>query len=60
MFEHFFYCPYCWEKISFLIEEIDGLNDYIEDCEVCCRSINVIIEFKNNELVSFKSMSTEE
>ena len=60
MFEYFFYCPYCWEKISFLIEEIDGLNDYIEDCEVCCRSINVIIEFKNNELVSFKSMSTEE
>jgi hypothetical protein len=43
-----------------LIEEIDGLNDYIEDCEVCCRPINVIIEFKNNELVSFKSMSTEE
>ena len=60
MFEHFFYCPYCWEKISFLIEEIDGLNDYIEDCEDCCKPINVIIEFKKNELVSFKSMSTEE
>ena len=32
-------CPYCGEAISVLIDEsIEGQN-YIEDCQVCCRPI---------------------
>jgi len=60
MFEHFFYCPYCWEKISFLIEEIDGLNDYIEDCEVCCNPMIIGFSYKNGFLESFHSESIEQ
>ena len=36
MIEYFFTCPYCWQNISFLIEEIEGGHSYIEDCEICC------------------------
>ncbi len=33
---------------------------YIEDCEVCCRPIEVRVGFEKNELVSFSGASVEE
>jgi hypothetical protein len=32
-------CPYCWETISVLIDCSVEAQDYIEDCQVCCRPI---------------------
>lgn len=33
-------CPYCGESISILIDDSVPQQNYIEDCEVCCRPIN--------------------
>ena len=33
-------CPYCGEIIRVLIEPSDMDQQYIEDCQVCCRPIN--------------------
>ena len=33
---------------------------YIEDCEVCCRPIEVTVNFDKNELASFSGTSVEE
>ena len=41
MIEHFFQCPYCWQTISMLLEASDEEQAYIEDCEVCCRPIQL-------------------
>lgn len=41
MIEHFFQCPYCWETISMLLEPMPQRQHYIEDCEVCCRPIEL-------------------
>jgi hypothetical protein len=30
-------CPYCGEMLDILVDESDCGNDYIEDCQVCCR-----------------------
>ena len=35
--EFFFQCPFCFSKISMVIEVYCGSQTYIEDCEVCCR-----------------------
>lgn len=32
-------CPYCGESISVLVESLDEDQEYIEDCQVCCRPI---------------------
>ncbi len=32
-------CPYCGESITVLIEALDEAQEYIEDCQVCCRPI---------------------
>ena len=35
------HCPYCGESISLLIDCSCMQQDYIEDCQVCCRPITV-------------------
>ncbi|WP_067522680.1 CPXCG motif-containing cysteine-rich protein [Endozoicomonas ascidiicola] len=37
------YCPYCGEPISVLINEEDVGQEYIEDCQVCCKPITFIV-----------------
>jgi len=32
-------CPYCGETISVLIDDSLPEQQYIEDCQVCCRPI---------------------
>lgn len=34
-------CPYCSEPIDILIDASIDSQDYIEDCQVCCRPIHV-------------------
>lgn len=33
-------CPYCWETFEILVDGSVARQQYIEDCEVCCRPIN--------------------
>ena len=35
------YCPYCGELIELLIDCSISVQEYIEDCCVCCRPIQV-------------------
>ena len=32
-------CPYCGEHIAVLLDPSDSEQEYIEDCQVCCRPI---------------------
>jgi hypothetical protein len=32
-------CPYCGEVLEVLIDHEDLGDEYIEDCQVCCRPI---------------------
>ena len=42
--EQFFDCPHCGKTISILLD-LSVLNqEYIEDCEVCCRPIEIRYE----------------
>ena len=33
-------CPYCWEKFTLLVEVSVEPQEYVEDCEICCRPID--------------------
>jgi len=48
--EVFFFCPYCAQQISMLLEELYGGQSYIEDCEVCCNPIQISYEIINGEV----------
>ena len=32
-------CPYCGETITILVDDSLPEQDYVEDCQVCCRPI---------------------
>ncbi len=36
-------CPYCGEPIQLLIDCSIPEQDYFEDCQVCCRPIQVVV-----------------
>lgn len=35
------HCPYCGEPITILVDASEPAQDYIEDCEVCCRPMTL-------------------
>lgn len=36
-------CPYCAEAIEILVDVSAGDQNYIEDCQVCCRPIVISV-----------------
>ncbi|HIC45986.1 MAG TPA: CPXCG motif-containing cysteine-rich protein [Methylophaga aminisulfidivorans] len=42
--EHTVSCPYCGEIISVVIDGSVESQEYIEDCEVCCRPITFNVQ----------------
>ena len=51
------YCPYCGEKISVVTEILDENQEYIEDCQVCCRPITFDVTIANDGLPSISVRS---
>ncbi len=60
MYEHYFQCPYCWEEISMLLDPSINQQNYVEDCEICCNPIEIVVQFNNNILESFQGASLEQ
>ncbi len=58
--EHFFTCPYCGEKISMVLDLSVGAQKYIEDCEVCCRPIQIYFDVEEDAISSFSADSVDE
>ena len=50
-----FRCPYCGEAISMLLDLSVASQNYIEDCEVCCRPIEVTYSVAGEGLASFEA-----
>ena len=50
-------CPYCGETISLTLDPGGGSHqEYVEDCEVCCRPWHVHVDYDHD---GFASVSIE-
>jgi hypothetical protein len=45
-------CPYCGENIDLLVEAMLENQDYIEDCQVCCRPINITVKTDEDGVIN--------
>ena len=36
-------CPYCGESIDLVVDDSVDHQQYVEDCHVCCRPINISV-----------------
>jgi hypothetical protein len=48
-------CPYCWEQISMVLDTSVRNQTYVEDCEVCCRPIEVHYSVEDDEIAGFEA-----
>ena len=50
-------CPYCGETITVLIDGSLPEQNYVEDCQVCCRPIvfDVCVDFDGDASVSVRA-----
>ncbi len=45
-------CPYCGEQIELLIDCSMNVQEYIEDCEICCKPITLEVNIDRNNNIS--------
>lgn len=44
------HCPYCGERIPLDVDCSVEHQDYIEDCSVCCRPINLSVSVLDDQI----------
>ena len=57
--EHFFTCPYCWQRISMVLDVSAPAQTYVEDCEVCCQPIELTYSIEDEGLTEFEARQLE-
>ena len=53
-------CPYCGEAISVLVDDSVPQQNYIEDCQVCCRPIVLDVNVGFDGIVEVLARSENE
>lgn len=57
--EYFFTCPHCGEEISMILDLSVTPQEYIEDCEVCCRPVKLSFEIEDGQPITFNASVVE-
>ena len=52
-------CPYCGEVIQIVIDCSVSEQQYIEDCQVCCRPINIFINIEGEKVQIYAAHENE-
>ena len=47
-------CPFCGETISVLLDLSAGDQSYVEDCEVCCRPMQITYTIDTSDEVDLQ------
>lgn len=60
MIEQYFDCPHCWENQLKMIDSSQEIQNFIEDCEVCCNPIEFELMVKNNLIELFSAIPIDQ
>jgi len=58
--EHFFDCPACGAPISIVLDLSVDSQEFIEDCEICCRPLEIAYTVEDGEVAEFSAASSAE
>jgi transcription elongation factor Elf1 len=49
-----FNCPHCGEELTVQLDLSGGRKQsFVQDCEVCCKPIQIEVQFEGEEVVNF-------
>ncbi|MTI13291.1 CPXCG motif-containing cysteine-rich protein [Sansalvadorimonas verongulae] len=54
------FCPYCGERIELVVNSEDAGTSYIEDCQVCCQPMTIVVELSDDETLSVQARHENE
>ncbi len=57
---HVIFCPCCGERLEILIDPSIRRQDYIEDCEVCCRPMSLHITIEEDGSIRVEARAEDE
>jgi hypothetical protein len=53
-------CPYCGEEVDLAVDPGGGpVQEYIEDCEVCCRPMQLTVSWDENGAAHVDALADE-
>ena len=47
-------CPFCGESMTVVVDVSAGSQSYIEDCEICCRPMQISTQVDGHALSSIE------
>lgn len=54
-------CPYCGEAVGIVIDCTMASQEFVEDCQVCCRPIQYLVSVdEDGEIVNLQACSEDE
>lgn len=54
-------CPYCGEEIELVVDPGGGsVQQYVEDCEVCCRPMQLVVSWDEEGSAHAEATSADE
>ncbi len=53
-------CPYCGEALEILIDPSVESQSYIEDCQVCCRPMNMTVTIDEQGVPQVEAAAEDE
>ncbi|OGS33472.1 MAG: hypothetical protein A2293_09890 [Elusimicrobia bacterium RIFOXYB2_FULL_49_7] len=53
-------CPYCGEAIEIMVDLSIERQEYVEDCQVCCKPINLSITTRKGGLPQVEARAEDE
>jgi hypothetical protein len=53
-------CPYCGEAIEILLDASLASQNYIEDCQVCCRPITLQVDIDDDGTPQVRATGEDE
>lgn len=53
-------CPYCGEAITLLVDASAGEQQYVEDCEVCCRPMDIQVMVSADGAVAVRALHEDQ
>ncbi len=57
---HLIDCPYCGEQLEVAVDLSVRYQEYIEDCQVCCSPMTLVVTLADDRTVSIDARSDDE
>lgn len=53
-------CPYCGETVEVVVDCSVESQSYIEDCQVCCRPMNLMVSIDGDGMPDVQALAEDE